>query len=192
MAIQAFGAVPVRTLHGGPVVSNKYYVPASDSTAIFIGDFVGKVNAMDPKGEVGVVKALGATGDAPIGVVTGVEVDASNVYRGDYRAASTARYIYVCDDPDVVLRIAEDADSNVISAANVASGANCDIALGAGSTVTGQSGHSLDSSTATTSSAVCKILQAVANESNVAAQSGGAEFEVIILEHALRTADSIT
>lgn len=192
MTIQARGAVPVRHLNGRPIIMNKYYVPSTDSTALYRGDFVGLVNAMDPKGEVAVVKALGATGDAPIGVVCGFEPDASNVYTGHYRPASTNCYVLVCDDPDVVFAIAEDADGGAVSQANIASHANADIALGAGNAYTGLSGHALDSNTATTSSAVLKILGAVADGTNAGAASGGAYLEVIIFEHALKAADSIT
>lgn len=192
MTIQARGAVPVRHLNGRPIIMNRYYVPSTDSTALFKGDFVGLVNAMDPKGEVAVVKALANTGDAPIGVVCGFEPDASNVYTGHYRPASTNRYVLVCDDPDVVFAIAEDAAGGVVSQANIAAHFNADIALGAGSTVTGLSAHALDSSTAASTSAVLKILGAVADGTNAGAATDGAYLEVIIFEHALKAADSIT
>lgn len=192
MTVQAMGAVPVRHLAGRPIVANRYYVPASDGTAIYKGDFVGIVNAMDPKGEVGVIKALANTGDAPIGVVVGFEPDASNLYTGHIRAASTARYVLVCDDPDVVFAIAEDAVGNVVTQANIALHTNADVALGAGNATTGISGHALDSSTAATSSAVLKILGVQPDGSQAGADAAGVVLEVIIFEHALRVADSQT
>jgi len=195
MANPGFGAVPVRHLNGKNIVANRYFVPATDSTAIFKGDFVGKVNTMDAKNEVPIIKALANTGDAPVGVVVGFETDASNVYTGHYRAASTARYVLVVDDPDVIFQIQEDTLGAVLTAAEIGQGSNCDIniATTAGSTVTGLSGHMLDSSTATTSSAVLKIIGLPANGGdNYATLTAGAIVEVIILEHALRTADSIT
>ena len=194
MANPAFGAIPIRTLSGKPIVSNRYYVPSTDSTALFKGDFVGIVNAMDPKGEVGVIKALANTGDAPIGVVVGFEPDPALPYTGHYRPASTNRYVLVCDDPDVVLAIQEDTLGNVVTQANIALHTNCDvnIATTAGSTATGLSGHMLDSSTASASTAVLKILGVYSDGNNVGAQTAGAILEVIILEHALRIADSQT
>lgn len=192
MTIQAFGAVPIRTLSGRPILANRYYVPSTDGTAIFRGDFVGLVNAMDPKGEVAVIKSLGATGDAPVGVVVGFEPDASNIYTGHYRPASTNRYVLVCDDVDVVLAIAEDAIGGAVSQANIASHTNANITIDAGSTVTGLSAHSLDSSTVVTTALTLKILGVAADGVQAGAQSGGTILECIIFGHALRTADSIT
>jgi hypothetical protein len=50
----------------------------------------------------------------------------------------------------------------------------------------------LDSNTAVATTANLKIVGVRPDQSNVGAQSGGAILQVIILEHALRTADSVS
>jgi len=187
-----FGLIPVRNIRGGQAVRVRtYYVPSTDSTALLIGDAVELVNAMDPKSEVSVVKRATA-GNALLGAVVGFLPDASLLYTGNIRAASTNRYVLVCDDPDAVFQIQEDADGGVVSAANVGAMANADIIVASGSTVTGMSGTMLDSSDAKTTTANLKIVGVKRDGTNAAAASAGAVLEVIIFEHALTTADSIT
>lgn len=188
-----FGLVPVRNIRGGKSFQvNTYYVPSTDSTALKVGDVVELVNAMDPKNEVAVIKKLAADTNLPVGPIVGFLPDPSLLYTGHMRPASTNRYVLVCDDVDAVFEAQEDAVGGSVSAASVGSHFNISLITAAGSTVTGLSGDMLDSSTAVATALNCKIVGIKRDGVNAAAQSGGAILEVIFLQHALNTADSIT
>lgn len=123
-----------------------YYVPASDSTAIFIGDpviIVGDSNDNEihgyPPGSLSeVTRATVGDANAITGVCVGVKADTRESLT--YRAASTERLLWVVDDPDAMFEIQADgtltADSIGLNAVL--------IATHAGSTVTGLSGIELD------------------------------------------------
>lgn len=184
-----FGLVPVRKINGGQIRLKTYFVPATDATALFVGDVVELVNAMDTPGEVQVVKRLAADTNLPVGVVVGFLPDPSLPYSVS-RPASTARYVLVCDDPDIVLQGQEDAVGGAVSAAAIGEMQNVEIITAAGSAVTGLSGTMIDSSTASTAAANFKLIGVKRDKSNAAAQATGAVLEVIFLKHALRTTDS--
>jgi len=67
-----------------------------------------------------------------------------------HRAASTNRYVYVADSPDLILEVQEDGVGGALAVTSV--GLNADMVVAAGSTTTGQSGMELASSTAATTS----------------------------------------
>ena len=185
------GAIPVRRLGGGNFRVSPYNVPATDSTALYIGDFVELAATYDTATDLAEVKAATA-GNVLLGVVVGFLPDPSQPYNGHYRVASTARVVLVCDDPAAIFQIQEDAVGGAVSAVNVASSFNADIIVAAGSTVTGLSGHMLDSSTAAATAANLKIVGVKRDKVNAAAASAGAILEVIIAEHALKTTDSVS
>lgn len=184
-----FGLKPVRKLNGGEIRSNTYYVPSTDSTAIAVGDVVELVNAMDAAGLVKVVKRLAADTNLPVGVVTGIVPDGSS-FTSTMRAASTARYLLVCDDPDVILQGQEDAVGGSVTAAAIGECQNIEIITAAASSSQEVSGTMLDSSTATTSACNYKLIGVSRVPGQAAAMSGGAILEVIALKHALKTTDS--
>lgn len=184
-----FGLRLIGRLGGGEPKCREYYIPSTDGTALYQGDVVEKVNALDPLGEVGVITAA-ATGDILLGVVVGFRPDASLPYTGQYRAASTNRYVLVCDDPDAIYEAQEDGVSNVITAAHVGEGFNVNMVVAAGSAYTGLSGIMLDSDTATASAADLKIVGVRRDLSNAAAQTAGAILHVTILAPALKATDS--
>lgn len=152
-----FGLRPLRHKSGAPYngAVRPYLIPASDSTAMYIGDPVIKTGTANAAG----VQAPGA-GDFPIGTlseiakatagttnrITGVIVgfaanpDALGL---TYRPASTARVAYVCDDPDVEFEIQCDG---TLTAAMIGLNAVL-IYTNAGSAVTG-SGAELSIGTA--------------------------------------------
>lgn len=149
------GLTPRRYRNGAPFVGplRKYYVPASDGTALFIGDPVILAGTGDAKGVPAVTRATAASAGRITGVVVGIANDdtlaASNdMMETGYRAASTAGYVLVCDDPDVLYEIQEDSDGGALAVTNI--GQNADLIAAAGSTVTRRSGFELDSSTAAT------------------------------------------
>lgn len=138
-ANRPFGLRPVGTLRGGPYTGKvrKFYVPATDGTAIYIGDTVkigGSAGSLynDDVSYPTVAKA--ASGDVVIGVMVGIEPLPSDL-SVNYRKASTGMYVFVDTDPDTIYEVQSDATG--IAAASVH--LNAEISVVAGSTVTGQS-----------------------------------------------------
>ena len=175
------GARPVRYLNGAPWNGkvNRYYLPSTDGTACFVGDFVKSAGSADADGVQTVAQA--AAGDALLGVIVGFEPNPDNLSLL-YRVASTARYVLVCDDPDVIFEIQEDSVGGAMTAGET--GNNGDITVAAGSTSTGSSGMELDSSNViatTTGAAQLRVIRL----SNRADNEIGtwAKWEVLINEH---------
>ena len=146
----AFGLRPVRYFNGSPWngKGRPYYIPATDSTALFLGDpvvIVGDSNDNEIMGHVPgslseVTIATAGDGNVITGVVIGVmSTTAESLI---YRAASTERVLLVCDDPDVIFQIRDDAVT-ALTADTV--GLNAVLIAGTGSTVTGRSAWALDS-----------------------------------------------
>ena len=142
----AFGLRPVGGLTGGPFSGrvSKYYVPSSDSTAIYLGGLVKPAGSGDAGGIMSVTGNV-STGDAVIGVVVGVEpvTRASTVYR----EASSERYVFVADDPNTLFEVQEDGTSAVTAVGNTADLTG----LTSGSTVTGRSSIEISTASATSS-----------------------------------------
>lgn len=159
------GLVPKRYRNGAPFVGplRKYYVPAGDSTALFIGDPVIIAGTGDAKGVPAVTRATAGSAGRITGVVCGIANDESLPASNDmmeqgYRPASTAGYVLVCDDPNVLYEIEEDSVGGALAVTSI--GLNADLVAGAGSTDTRNSGFMLDSSTAaTTATLQLRIIQ---------------------------------
>lgn len=142
------GLRPIMGLGGGRFTSSvqQCFVPATDGTALYIGDpviFKGTASA-DGYPTVGIASAGG--GAYVSGVVVGISPDPL-FPTTLYRAASTARYLLV-EVGNVVFEIEEDGIGGALGLAGVSS--NADLISGSGSAVTGLSGWLLDSSTSTT------------------------------------------
>lgn len=164
------GFRPVKHLNGSAWngQTNLYFVPATDGTALFQGDLVKRLASASADGYRQITKA--AVGDAAIGVVVGFVVNPDNLNtNGQYRPASTARYVLVADAPDTVF----EAQVSGTVALTLA-GKNANHADAGGSTVTAQSGETVDASTAaTTATLTLKIqdfVQRVDNEIATAAK----------------------
>lgn len=141
------GLKPVRYLSGAPYsgAANTYFVPASDSTAIYRGGLVKLAGSADATG-IATVTGNVSTGNPVVGVVVGVvPVTADSTI---YRAASTDRYVTVADDPNLVFEIQEDAVGGALAAADVGNVADI-IGFTGGSTITGLSSMQVDTSTKT-------------------------------------------
>lgn len=181
------GLKPVRHLNGAPYSggSNLYYVPATDSTAIFIGDAVKSAGSADSATGVPTV-AQAAAGDTIRGVVTGVIPDTAQ--STIYRAASTGRYLLVCDNPNVEFEIQEDAVGGALALDSV--GLNADLIVGSGSTFTGRSAMQLDTSDVKTGTAQLRILGFVQRVDNEFA-SANAKIRVMINEHELKSTTGV-
>ena len=189
-----FGFKPVGHLLGAPWNGkvNTYYVPATDSTAIFKGDAVKSAGSADATGKFPSV-AQATAGAAIRGVVVGfgdnpytmIHPDTPNV---DYRAASTAMYVFVVDDPFIIFEIQEDSVGAALAVTEV--GLSTNIVVGSGSTSTGKSAMELDSSdTGTDTTGQCKILRVVDREDN--ALGDNCKWEVTIIEHEMLSATDV-
>ena len=152
----ARGLVPVRYRSGAPYngAANVYYVPSTYATALGRGDPVIHVtDASDANGIPTVQRATAAGGAYILGSMVGV-VSAGDpavahlAHDPQYHVASTAGYILVADDPDLLFEIQEDSLGGVMTVG--AAGRNADLISGTLSTVTGNSGFMLDSSSLNT------------------------------------------
>lgn len=144
------GLKPAQYLSGVPYsgATNRYYIPATDSdAAAYIGCLVKLAGSADADG-VPTVTANVATGDAVVGVVVSVEpvTQESTIYR----ANSTARYVYVADEPNIMFEVQEDSGGAALAAADVGNVADL-TGFTSGSTTTGFSSIEIDSSTKTAS-----------------------------------------
>jgi hypothetical protein len=154
------GFRPVKHLNGSPYngQSNMYYVPATDGTAIYVGDAVKKAATSDSNGVPAVTKA--SVGDAIIGIVVGIgNTPTANFYANlntpVYRAASTAGYLLVCDAVDVVYEV--QTSNGTLAAADTQK--NINHADAGGSATTGLSGETVDVGTKATTATLTFKLQ---------------------------------
>ncbi len=134
------GLVPLNNAGSQPFNdgTKMFYVPASDATALYIGDPVVLAGSADAAGVASVTRA--SAGGAITGVVVGFTPDGTTTLVG-YRAASTAAYVLVETNPDAVFEVQDTAGT--IVAADI--GLNANLNMNAGSAVTKRSGVDLNS-----------------------------------------------
>ena len=135
-ANQPRGLIPVNEL-GGPFVLSmgEYFIPATDSTAMSVGDPVKYAGSADADGVPTVTVAT--AGDPICGVIVGFKPD-KDYEDQTHRSASTARYAIVADSPNQLFLVQEDSDSATLAAADV--GLNANLVFGGTNTTTGMSG----------------------------------------------------
>lgn len=153
-----FGLRPVQNISTAPYdgVVQQFAVPASDGTAIFIGDPVKLVGTSSiVNGQVFANVAQAASGDVMAGVVVGTLADTRDSLL--YRAASTLRVLLVCTDPNALFEVQQITGGTPLTANDI--GLNVNLSIGSGSTVTGLSGCTIDNATeATTNTLDVKIV----------------------------------
>lgn len=154
---------------------NKYYVPASDATALFLGDFVKTNETSTADGTPIVTKA--AAGNVVRGVITGFEALRSTENL-TYRAANTAMYVYVCDDPYVMLEMQVNGTLQTTDM-----GKYFNIVVSSGSTVTGLSDTMIDLSSGSIISRQLKMVSLIEREGNSVGEY--AKVKCIIHDHEL-------
>jgi hypothetical protein len=142
----AFGLRPIGRnggVYNGPL--QRVYIPSGTTTACFVGDVVELGGSASTDGYATVVPIAAAT-SVPYGVVTGFEASPTNLSL-QYNPGSTAggRYakVVLCDEATFLVK-----NNGVMTATDV--GGNTDLALTAGSTVTGMSGYVLEAGNVTT------------------------------------------
>lgn len=181
-----YGLRPIKHLVTGATsgfTTRRYYVPSTDATALYIGDPVDLAGSADARGVPTVTRATAGDTYHITGVVAGVEIsDGVNVPNLNiaYRAASTARYIHVYDDPFLIFTIQDDG-SAALGATEVGLNANIVFTHG-GSATTGLSGAEIIASTvAANASFQLTILRMYDIATN--ALGVNAEWEVMINLH---------
>jgi len=161
-----FGLRPVGTVNGQPYSGSirQYAVPASDSTAIFLGDPVKLVGTSQfINGQAFANVAQAATGDVIVGAV--VAVLPVTHESAIYRVASTQRIVLVADDPNALFEVQQVAGGTPLTANDV--GLNANFVVAAGSAFTGLSGVTLNNTTeATTGTLDLKIVGMVNRADN--------------------------
>jgi hypothetical protein len=163
----ATGLWPKRYRNGSPWMGacRRYYHPATDSTALFIGDPVIIAGSADGDGTPTATRATAASAGRITGVVVGFDPNPT-INAAGYGAASTAFYVLVADDPALLFEIQEDSVGGALAATSV--GLNADLIAASGSAATKQSGFMLDSSTAaTTATLQLRIIQLEQRADNV-------------------------
>lgn len=157
-----FGLMPVRYKSGAPYngAANVYSVASGEANNLFVGDPVILSGTGDADGVPGV--GLAAAGARITGVIVGFAPNpagtagsTSALNRG-YRTASTADYVLVADDPNLLFEATEDAVGGALAVTDI--GNNLDLVAGTGSTYTKQSGYMLDSSTKATTTAQVRLV----------------------------------
>jgi hypothetical protein len=126
---------------GGLVSIRQYYLATGEGNALFIGDAVTLGGSADADGVCpSIAKVTAGDANPILGVIMGFLPD--KTYTTMYRAASTARYALVCDDPKAIYHIRDDGAAT-LTAANVGQNAVL-IMTHTGSTTTGISKMELD------------------------------------------------
>jgi hypothetical protein len=143
-------------LSGQFFASNWYTVPASDATALYVGDPVKLATGGDATTGTKLQVTRAAAGDAIVGVVIGVGVNRLNLnIDGQVRPASTLQDVLVCDDPKAIFEVEE--SNGTLTAANI--GKNINHAVGTPSATMARSGATIDVATlATTATLTFKML----------------------------------
>ena len=148
------GFRPVKT-NTGPFTGqgNVYFVPASDSSVIMVGDAVKLLGDARAATGVPTVTRITAGTDIPVGIVIGILFsgmgDAQNIPPVNdlntpiYRRTLTDRYLLVADDPNLVYEVQYEGTSVAAATITANVGLNGNFLTTAGSTVSGSSGMQL-------------------------------------------------
>jgi len=158
----AFGLRPAKLGSSAPYCARvgTYFIPATDSTAVYIGSPVKLAGSADADG-IATVTAASST-NAVVGVVVGVlPVTAESTM---YREASSARYVFVADDPNQLFEVQEVSGGTALAATAV--GLNANWTGSSGSTVTALSDIELDNSTEATTATLDFQIMGLARHSD--------------------------
>lgn len=163
------GLRPVKDINGKCYTGTKrsYNALATYATALFIGDPVKIVGTASTLADGRIVSDIqaAATGDVIDGVIVGFAASPTDL-SSTYRAASTAREVFVCDSNDMLYEVQEGSSGTALAAADL--GLNIDFVVAAGSTTTGLSGVMINNATeATTNTLDLKLVEFVNRPDNV-------------------------
>lgn len=172
------GLVPVGYLGGSPWNGQAriYYVPATNATALYVGDPVTRLTASADANGVPSV-SIGVAGSAVCGVIVGIMptypgvslVGSSIDLTRRNLPVSTAGYVLVADDPMTLFEVEEGTTAGAEGTALTASaiGNNANFIILAGAKTYSDSGTLLDNATeATTATLNLKIMGLAQREDN--------------------------
>ena len=154
-----------------------YFVPSSYNQAIFVGDPVVPTGASDANGIPVVALATAGATNPILGPMVSIAPGGSNMAvvgvtrdMPVYHVASTSQYILVAHDPNELFWVQEDSlplSAGFIPVAT-AGMKNGNLIAGAGSTATGYSGWTLDSSSVVTAGPTLqvRIMRGLQEEDN--------------------------
>lgn len=177
-----FGARVIKKLDGSPWTGalTRYYVPSTDATAIFIGDAV-EVTGAAHSDYTPIVARLTHAGDSARGIMVAIDTYPEDLNL-NYRKASTGMHVLVCDDPNIIFEMQEDAAATLVAAD---AGGNVDITVTAGSTASGRSAMVLASASINTTASQVRLLRLSNKPGNVVGQY--AVWECMWNEHDFKT-----
>lgn len=172
------GLKPVGYLNGSPWNGQAriYYVPATNATALYVGDPVTRLTAdADANGIPSV--SIGVAGSAVCGVIVGVlptfpSVSLQGTTIDLTRRSlpvSTAGYVLVADDPNILFEVEEGTTAGAAGTALTAAaiGNNANFIILAGASTVGDSGTLLDNATENTTATLnLKIMSLAQREDN--------------------------
>lgn len=191
-----FGLWPSRDTSGRVWngAANIYYVATTLGTGVFLGDPVIPTGTSDANGIPGVTLASAGGGAYQIGPMVGIVNGGEPIITVTrdmpiYRPASTAQYILVADDPNLLFKMQEDSVGGSLSAD--AASANVDLISGTGSTATGYSGWLLDSSTVNTTNTLQMRLIRFLQETDNTVASANSKWLCRINLHSLSNTTGI-
>jgi hypothetical protein len=174
-----FGLRPYSHRSGAPYngAIRVYYVPASNATALYIGDPVVNVtNSSDGNGIQTVQIATAGDSNQILGSFQGITNNAGQTVitlqqtQTPFLAAGQAAYVMVCDDPDLLYAIQEDGAAGAAMVSG-ASGRNANLLAGTGSAYSSNSGWTMQtSSLATTAAHQLRIIQLLQEPDNAVGQ----------------------
>lgn len=154
------GLTPRRYRNGSPWMgaARQYYVPATDATPLLVGDPVTIVAGSDPTGHASVTRATAGAGNRITGAVIGFRPSSTFPAGPATRPASTAGYVLVADDPDLLFEVQESAATDGAALTAAAMGKNVNLIAANGGI--GGSGFVIDStSAATTNTGQLRIVE---------------------------------
>jgi len=173
------GLVPVGYLNGSPWngQARLYYVPVGNATALYVGDPVTRLTASADANGIPSV-SIGVAGAAICGVIVGFPVSTAgpslvgttiDLTRRSL-PVSTAGYVLVADDPNILFEIQEGtgtagATGTALTAAAI--GLNANFVVVAGASTVSDSGTVLDNGTeAVTATLNLKLMSLAQREDN--------------------------
>lgn len=169
----ATGLTPRRYRNGSPWMgaARTYFVPATDTTALYIGDPVVLVAGSDPTGHASVTRATAGATNRITGVVVGFRPSApfANTPPTLARPASTAGYVIVADDPELLFEVQESASTDGAALTAAAMGKNVNLLAGTGGAA--GSGFQIDSTSSGTGATL--QLRIVEGQRRVDNENGG-------------------
>jgi hypothetical protein len=140
-----------------------YYVPASNPTALYIGDPVVNItNSSDGNGIQTVQVATAGVGNNVLGSFQGITNNAGQAVitlqqtQTPYLAAGQAAYVMVSDDPDLLYVTQEDGAGGLAMVSG-ASGRNANLLSGTGNVYSAQSGWTMQTSSLATATPTAQL-----------------------------------